>query len=147
MGIIKSILTNHFEYKVLRKWVKTFWFVDIHNTIVKANYEYGNIPKDFFPLAKETLQMISKLPDICLVMYTCSHPNEIEEYIKFFNENDILFEYVNENPEVKTDKNGYGCYDKKPYFNVLLDDKCGFDPDEDWAKIYSLLIKNYGKNS
>ena len=143
MGIIKSILTNHFEYMIKRHWDKTYWFVDIHNTIVKANYEYGNIPKDFYPMAKETLQLISKLPDVCLIMYTCSHPNEIEEYLKFFKENDINFEYVNENPEVKTDINGYGNYDKKPYFNVLFDDKCGFDPDMDWVEVYELLLANY----
>ncbi len=24
----------------------------------------------------------------------------------------------------------YGCYDKKPYFNILLEDKAGFVPEE-----------------
>jgi len=28
-----------------------------------------------------------------------------------------------------------GYYDKKPYFNVLLDDKAGFDPATEWPAI------------
>lgn len=143
MGIIKSILTNHFELKIARDWNKTYWFVDVHGTILKPNYQYGNTPSDFYPLAKETLQLISKLPDICMILYTCSHPHEINEYLELFEENDIHFQYVNENPEVPTDKNGYGNYDKKPYMNVLLEDKAGFDPDNDWELIYMLLLNNY----
>ena len=143
MGIIKSILTNHFELKIARDWNKTYWFVDVHGTILKPNYQYGNTPSDFYPLAKETLQLISKLPDICMILYTCSHPHEINEYLELFEENDIHFQYVNENPEVPTDKNGYGNYDKKPYMNVLLEDKSGFDPDNDWGLIYNLLLNNY----
>ncbi len=143
MGIIKSILTNHFELKIARDWNKTYWFVDVHGTILKPNYQYGNTPSDFYPLAKETLQLISKLPDICMILYTCSHPHEINEYLELFEENDIHFQYVNENPEVPTDKNGYGNYDKKPYMNVLLEDKSGFDPDNDWELIYMLLLNNY----
>lgn len=143
MGIIKSILTNHFELKIARDWNKTYWFVDVHGTILKPNYQYGNTPSDFYPLAKETLQLISKLPDICMILYTCSHPHEINEYLELFEENDIHFQYVNENPEVPTDKNGYGNYDKKPYMNVLLEDKAGFDPDNDWGLIYNLLLNNY----
>ena len=143
MGIVKSILTNHFELKIARDWNKTYWFVDVHGTILKPNYQYGNTPSDFYPLAKETLQLISKLPDICMILYTCSHPHEINEYLELFEENDIHFQYVNENPEVPTDKNGYGNYDKKPYMNVLLEDKSGFDPDNDWELIYMLLLNNY----
>jgi hypothetical protein len=33
----------------------------------------------------------------------------------------LHLEYVNDNPEVTTE--GYGCYDYKPYMNVLFEDK------------------------
>jgi len=143
MGIVKSILTNHFEYKIVRHWDKVYYAFDIHGTILKPNYQYGNTPKDFYPMALETLQLISKLPDICMILYTCSHPHEIDEYLELFKENDIHFQYVNENPEVPTDTNGYGNYDKKPYMNVLFEDKAGFDPENDWAEVYALLLANY----
>lgn len=143
MGIKRSILVNHFDYKEKRGWDKTYWFFDIHATILKPNYQAGNIPKEFYPHAKEAMQLISKLPDVCMVLYTCSHPHEIEQYLEFFKENNIHFQYVNENPEVATDLNGYGCYDKKPYINVLFEDKAGFDPETEWLEVLELLKEKY----
>jgi hypothetical protein len=67
---------------------------------LKPNYTYGNIPDEFYPLALETLQMISKMSDVVIFLYTCSHPHEIEQYLKLFSDNNIHFKYVNENPEV-----------------------------------------------
>tara|TARA_R110000782_G_scaffold270273_1_gene370174 strand:+ start:1631 stop:2074 length:444 start_codon:yes stop_codon:yes gene_type:complete len=143
MGIIKSIQTNHFEHKIKRNWDKTYWFFDLHGTILKPNYTAGKTPTEFYPLAKETLQLISKQSDIVMCIYTCSHPHEIVEYLKLFKENDINFIYVNENPEIPTDINGYGCYDKKPYMNVLFEDKAGFDPIVEWQEVYDLLTNKY----
>lgn len=147
MSILNAIIKNHFEYKEKRGWDKTYWFFDIHGTILKPNYTYGNTPKDFYPYAKETLQFLSKLPDVCMILYTCSHPHEIEEYVKLFEENNIKFEYVNDNPEVVTDINGYGCYDKKPYVNVLFEDKAGFDPETEWKLVLLLMKEKYGNNA
>ena len=146
MSVVNSIKTNHFKYKEERGWDKTFWFFDIHATILKPNYTFGDIPKEFYPYAKETLQILSKLPDVELIIYTCSHPHEIEQYLDFFKENGIDFKYVNENPEVKTQLNGYGCYDKKPYMNVLFEDKAGFDAETEWEEVLELIKLNYGEN-
>jgi hypothetical protein len=147
MGVTKSIQINHFEYKVKRNWDKVYYVFDIHGTILVPNYKFGSTPKDFYPMAKETLQLISKLPDVCMILYTCSHPHEIAEYIKLFEENDIHFQYVNENPEIPTDLNGYGNYDKKLYMNVLFEDKAGFDPETEWREVYDLLSAEYGKDN
>lgn len=145
MSIIRSIEINHFNMKKNRGWDRTFWFFDIHATILRPNYQLGNIPKEFYPMAKETLQLLSKLDDVVMILYTCSHPHEIKEYLKFFVENEIHFKYVNENPEVMTDVNGYGNYDKKPYMNVLFEDKAGFSGEEDWSEVYELMFKYYGE--
>jgi len=144
MSIINSILKNHFEIKEKRGWDKTYWFFDIHGTVIKPNYKANDIPTEFYPHAKEALQFISELDDIVMVLYTCSHPHEIEQYLKLFEENNIRFKYVNENPEVPTDINGYGCYDKKPYMNVLFEDKAGFDPNTEWNLVLLLLKHKYG---
>ena len=82
------------------------------------------------------------MKDVVMILYTCSHPHEIEQYIQYFKDNGIRFDYINENPEIPTNLEGYGCYDKKPYMNVLFEDKAGFDGDKDWSKVYELLIKN-----
>lgn len=147
MSIVNAILKNHFELKEQRGWDKTYWFFDLHGTVLRPNYKAGDIPKEFYPYAKEALQFISKLDDVVMSIYTCSHQHEIDQYVEYFKANDIHFKYVNENPEVPTDLNGYGCYDKKPYINVLFEDKAGFDPETEWVLALQLLQKKYGKDS
>lgn len=117
-------------------WTKTYWAFDLHETIIKPNWLEGVIPTEFYPYAKEAMQLISTRKDIVRIMYTCSHPNEIVQYKEFFAANDIHFDYVNENPEVINEK--YGYYDKKPYFNVLFEDKAGFDPAS-WKDVIERL--------
>jgi hypothetical protein len=146
MSIIRA-LNVCYEQQKIRSWNRLYFFFDIHGTILKPNYQYGNIPKEFYPHAKEAMQLISKLDDVCMVLYTCSHPHEIEQYLEFFKESGIHFQYVNENPEVATDLNGYGCYDKKPYINVLFEDKAGFNPETEWLEVLELLKEKYGSNS
>ena len=76
-------------------------------------------------------------------MYTCSHPEEIVQYQQFFKSHDIHFDYVNSNPEVVN--GGFGFYDDKPYFNVLFEDKAGFDAEEDWIEVFEVMsIKENG---
>lgn len=134
--MITRAIKNAFEMKKHRKWDKTFWAFDIHNTIIVPNYSRKVIPKEFYPLAKEVLQTISERRDIVRILYTCSHPEEIEQYLDYFKENKIYFDYVNENPAVTND---HGCYYQKLYFNVLFEDKAGFDPLKDWAKVNNVL--------
>src|ERR1035437_5262697 len=156
MGVLKSIQTNHFAYrekkgKKLNDGYKMYWFFDIHGTVLKPNYQAGNTPKDYYPYAEETLKFLSTINDITMVLFTCSHPHEIQEYINLFAKSSIKFTFINENPEVQTEMapkldtegnimfdakgkqifepNGYGCYDKTPYMNVLFEDKSGFDPE------------------
>jgi hypothetical protein len=139
MCILRAI-ERSFKDKEERGFDKLYYFFDIHGTILKPNYEYGKIPKEFYPHALETLQFISNLTDIVMCLYTCSHSHEIEEYITLFKENNINFKYVNENPEVKTQLDGYGCYDKKPYMNVLFEDKASFDAETEWEIVLNYLI-------
>ena len=61
----------------------------------------------------------------------------IDGQVKKFGDDGIVFNHVNKNPEVKSE--GYGHYEDKPYFNVLLDDKAGFDPENHWTRILEVL--------
>jgi len=142
MSIIRAI-NKFYEDKEKRGWNKGYFFFDIHGTILRPNYQYGNTPKDFYPNSIEALQLMTQMPEICMILYTCSHPHEIKEYLQLFEDHGIHFEYVNENPEVVTDITAYGCYDTKPYMSVLFEDKCGFFGEEDWAGVLELLK---GKN-
>lgn len=136
--MITKAITKAFENAKRKNWAKTYWAIDIHGTIIEPNFKINDIPKKFYPHVVETLQLLTKRTDVCLILYTCSHPHELVEYQKYFISHNIHFDFINENPEVATAD--YGCYDHKPYFNVLIEDKAGFDPETDWILIKELLM-------
>jgi hypothetical protein len=121
----------------LKGWDKTYWAFDIHGTILKPTFQTGVVSTEFYPYAKETMQLLSKKEDIVRLLFTCSYPNEIEQYVQFFKSHDIHFHYVNENPDVCA--GAYGHYERKFYFNVLFEDKAGFDPVTDWKEVLELI--------
>lgn len=125
-----------------RGWNRIYWFVDFHDTIAVADYGDPKKMRQFFPYAKESLQLLSKVDSICLVLWTCSHRDSISKMIEFLKENEIYFDYVNENPECHSDR--HVNFTQKPYYNVLLDDKAGFEAS-DWEAIYNVLKKKYDK--
>ena len=51
--------------------------------------------------------------------------------------NTTLIDYINDNPEIG--EKDFGCYDEKPYFDVYLDDKAGFDAEVEWRDIFNFL--------
>jgi len=134
--ITRSIIKT-FKLAREKNWEKTYWAFDIHGTILKPNFERGNISSEFYPMAKEVMQRLMAHKRIVKILYTCSYPKEIEQYHEFFATHGIRFDYVNENPEVTN--GGYGYYEDKFYFNVLLDDKAGFDGNHDWLAIDQVL--------
>jgi hypothetical protein len=115
----------------------------LHGTVIKPNYEEGNVELDYYPYAKETLQLLSEQSNVDLNIYTCSHEHEIVEYQELFKKDGIEFKYVNENPDVPT--NGYGNYDIKPYMNILFEDKAGFFGETDWEPIYNHFKRIYNE--
>ncbi len=142
--MIEKAIRRTFNVANKRSWDKTFWVIDIHETMIKPNYLRGCIPTEWYPLAKEAMLKITNRHDICSILFTCSHPSEILEYREFFFKEGITFNYVNENPEVKTQDQGYGYYDQKFYMNVLLDDKAGFNPNVDWKYVIAALDNKEG---
>lgn len=140
MSGITTAIKKAFKVAKDRNWTGAIYFAfDIHDTIIVPNYKLGDIPKDFYPGAKEVMRMISDRRDVDMILYTCSWPNEIEQYIKLFESEEIYFKFINENPDVPS--KDYGCYDKKFYCNVLFEDKAGFDPNKDWERVRKLMEK------
>lgn len=130
-------IINTFSKKAEKNWDTLYWAIDIHDTCIAANYKANDIPTEFYPKAKEVLQRLTSRKDCCLILFTCSHPHEIEKYIELFKTHGIEFKFVNENPDAKN--TAYGYFEKKFYFNFMLDDKAGFDPNTDWAVINDAL--------
>lgn len=130
-------LVRCYESAKRKNWDKIYIAVDIHDTVVHGNYRTDKLPTEFYPLAKETLKMLSERRDVVLILYTCSWPKEIEKYFGFFEENGISFKYANMNPEVPN--NALGDYTDKFYFNFMVEDKAGFTAANEWQIIYDFF--------
>lgn len=138
--MLKKTLKTQYRRLKERNWDYIYIAVDLHGTCIEANYSYTNTPTTIFKEAIKPLRLMSRNLHFKLIMWTCSHPEQIVLYNKLFKDEGIIFDYFNENPEVVTEGPlAYGNYDKKLYFNLLLDDKAGFDPSTDWDIINETL--------
>lgn len=128
-----------FNISFRKEWYETYWAFDVHGTIIKPSYDLNDKSVHYYPFAKEVLQMLSKRDDIKLIMWTSSYPHKIELYNRNFYFDDIIFDTINENPNISSNNGNFGYYEKKFYFNILFDDKATFDPETEWEAIYYLL--------
>lgn len=123
-------------YKTMRErgWNKIYWAIDLHGVCLRSNYHNGGY--EFInPDTVRGLQKIASRPENVLILWSSCHPHEQPAIIQFFADHGIRVDFFNENPLEENTKTG--CFDKKFYFSVLLDDKAGFDPNVDWQSIMS----------
>lgn len=139
MSLIKYI-TKLFDERYDNGYDTIYIMVDIHNTILKPSFEKEET-FIYFPYAKETLQLLSNMEDIKLIMWSSCYEDKILMYLEHFKENGIYFDYVNENPEYGN--LSFACFDVKFYYDIGIDDKFGFDAEIDWEILYNTfkLIK------
>lgn len=121
-----------FKVKQEREWEKTYFMFDIHGTILKPSY-HNEEKYEFYSYAKEALQIITNHPEIVNILWSCTSDDNLKKYDQFFKNNNINFNYINENPEIVN--NELSSFDKKLYCSVGFDDKFGFDPENDWYDI------------
>lgn len=136
-SIVEAIKRTH-KWADDNNWPIVYWAVDLHGTILKPSYERGK-DKEFYPYAKECLEYISNDKNNVLILFSSSWPAELNRYQAILDSMGIKFKYANSNPEVKTKLDGHGCYYDKFYFNVMLEDKAGFDPENDWEAILDYM--------
>ncbi len=113
-----------------RKWPYLYIAIDIHDTIFKGNYKKDNPDKEFYPWAKEVLQNLSLNPRVKLIIYTASHEGPARDVITWLAEHKIAIYALNENPDHKGTE--LCDFSKKFYFDILLEDKAGFEGWHDW---------------
>ena len=135
MNRIVKCFEKAFETAKKKNWDKIYIAVDLHETCLKPTWQV-ELSKEFYPFAKEALMLLSERKDICLILWSCSLPEINKQYSAFFKENNINFNYINENPECKS--TSYADFETKLYFSVGLDDKFGFEI-EDWQALYKYL--------
>lgn len=136
MNRIIKLFKNAAKIADERNWDRIYVGCDIHSTILKPTYS-TILSTEYYPFAKEVLLMLSERQDMCLILWSCSLAEINKEYYDFFKQDGINFDYINENPECPSTE--YADFDTKLYFSVGLDDKFGFDPEEDWEQLYEYL--------
>lgn len=122
-----------------RGWDSIYILVDLHGTVLNSNWSDTELPNEYYPHSIEVLSFLSKAAGVTLILWTSSHLPACYQYKDALANKGVTFKYINCNPEVETDPNGYGCFDRKPYFNLILDDKAGFEPETDWLNLRTLL--------
>ena len=131
--MITKAFLRALEEKQRRKWNMLYVAVDLHYTIIKG-YTGDNI--EVYPYAKEVLQKLSQSPEITLILFTSSYADALTPFFSWCIQNNILFKYLNVNPECQNNKTG--DFSQKFYYNVLIDDRAGFTPETDWESIQNM---------
>lgn len=121
------------------KWPHMFWAIDLHDVIIPGNYTRNNDDREFFPHAKEVLQWISGRKDMRFILFTSSHQDSICDIVSWLKDHNINVDYINENPECED--NDLCSFNGKFYFDILLEDKAGFEGISDWLNIKKTLIE------
>ena len=121
-----------------QNWDYIVVLVDIHDTIFRASWDKPE-NYEYLGKAKETLQLMTKMPNIKMILWSSSYIGRLADYINEFTNNDICFDAINENINGTTNTE-LACFDEKPYFSVGIDNAFGFEPEKDWEDIYNYLI-------
>lgn len=120
-----------------RNWDTITIAVDWHDTICKSTY--GETALEFYEGALVALRKLSKQEDIKLILFTSSYDVPVAEFLTICEEqHEIFFDYVNCNPEVENTE--YGDFSRKFYYDILVDDKAGFDPLTEWVDLLYVEI-------
>ena len=135
--MISTAIERAYKKRFDRTFGYVYFSVDIHDTIVQSTY--NGISSLIYPKARTALNTLSLLPEVKLILNSSCYEQDQKQYISLFSNYGIAISYFNCNPEVENTETG--CFDLKFYFDVLLDDKAGFDKDTDWDVVVSSVLK------
>ncbi|MFT4282914.1 MAG: NIF family HAD-type phosphatase [Candidatus Woesearchaeota archaeon] len=125
------------KLKKKKNWDFIYVAIDLHGTIIPER-EANEENFEMFPKAKKVLQELSKKEYIKLILFTASTKEYIKKFLDKIKDEEIKFDYINENPEALETTRESFCADSKLYYNVLLDDRAGFEP-KDWEYLAELI--------
>lgn len=132
--MLHDAIVTAYKDKVQRGWDTLYFAVDLHGTIIQR---YTGADINPYDHALKVLRALSAMPDIVLILFTSTSREQLEPFYKWCELNSINFPYLNENPECANNKTG--DFTSKFYYNVLIDDRAGFDPEMDWIVLLESL--------
>ena len=115
-----------FADKKERGWTTLYVLIDAHGTAI----EPGHDKVIFYDGALEVLEWFNRRSDFRTILWTSSHKDEIKAIVQAAIDKGVRFDFINSNPlEANSAR---ACFDRKFYFNIIFDDKAGFEPKTDW---------------
>lgn len=126
-------IVKAFEDKKKRGWHTFYVAVDLHGTLIKPYHDCI----EFYPGAIEVMRWFNSRPDFKVILWTSSYLVDIEKFQRACEKEGISFNFINGNPLEKS--NGRAFFGQKFYFNIILDDKAGFEGDTDWHLVRATL--------
>ena len=154
MKLIEDLLIEAFTRRYQRHYPELFIAVDIHGTIFKPT-KHTFISDDGcesvksstnelipYPFALEALKALSIIPFVRLILWTSSNNKELNKCREVLESAGVKISFVNENPICQN--NDYCNFSSKFCFDILLDDKAGFDPENDWDAILEFVENSIG---
>jgi len=128
-----------YDDMIPRGWDTIYICIDVHDVILEGKYNRHNVGAQYMPNALEVLRQWTKRPEVRLILWSCSYDDATKDVLAGLADQGVKFDYINENPECPDTEM---CnFSKKFYFNVLLDDKAGFEGATDWHLIEKELKK------
>jgi hypothetical protein len=116
-----------FKQKSERGWSTLYAVVDLHSTLILPSHDRV----EFYPDAVEVIKWWNRRDDFKVILWTSSFQGEIDFVLAKARDIGIRLDYVNENPLEAN--NHRANFEKKFYFNILFEDKAGFDARCDWT--------------
>jgi len=115
-----------------------YWAIDVHDVIFKGDYK-TNCGMVWLPNAKRAFKIIANIPEIKVILWTSSHEEQIKKIIdKIKDETGLEVYAVNSNPDFSKDE--LCDFNDKFCFDLLLDDKAGFNYNDGWEEIIESLL-------
>lgn len=134
---IEKAVLQAYQALPSKGWDKIYWAIDLHGTCIEANYKSQEF-KFLDPIIPQVLAHLSALPESKIIIWSSCYPAEQEAVRKLFKDHKIEIFAFNENPAIQN--TATGCFDKKPFYSIIIDDKAGFDWREDWAMLANAVL-------
>lgn len=135
-----KFIERAFKKKKERGHPLLYVFIDLHETVITPTYNNNNEGAQFYPGAIEVLQQWSKNPNVQLILWSSSHQYAAQSQLDMMRRNHgIIFDHFNQNPnELST---AMCDFSRKPYMDILIDDKANWNAEKDWLTLKRKLIK------
>jgi len=100
---ISSAISRAFVKKSNGGWEKyprMYWAIDLHGVILDSTYKTDFDEQIIDPACARVLQKLSQKNNACLIIFTASNEEYINNVLQWLSKLDIHFDFVNGNPEV-----------------------------------------------